>query len=448
MIINVHEPREKYFADWDARRILLQFIPKEGNILLSDVCALAEEHRVVVATREGTLDRLLAGEHSADPLGLPNIVKSLQPDKLLILPPAYRIPHREARHAIAYSLDSLVLLDSVDVKRALLGESVLSGPLSAVGKEEAQWDPEKVIGTAFRLLHERREELAGKVLTCYSWWGKDHHRRIVSLYRSIQGAELRAFQNYAAFRLLIPTMRKELREGRDALTGEQLTDEERKEKEKKICRYEQYIRQHHIYEYVRSLNVQFSDLIEPMGGFALQTGHMMRVPSRSQQEQKKYKFNLTDVPLLAPDDPRAYSLVWEMRGKDSCPDKRYHSDRRKREPGRGNPEEFFCAHEIAAALTLRKKAENKEQKVRFLPFVIPTAAMMEYVDALRYRTILLVPNPETGRWTKRALNHTELENLLFRKVLADGYEACFTTDVNKFKERKYDPQLDLVRLRA
>ena len=448
MIIDLRKKRTEYFADWTAREILSPVIDKEGSITIKDLQRGAENGRVIVGTKDSDLGQLLAEESMPDSLSLPEKAAKLTPNQILVLPPHYRLAQEQARDIIAYSLESMVLLDSAAVKRALLGNVIPQGPLSAKRKEQEQLSPEKVISTAFNLLHDQCEELAEKVLTGYTWWGKDHHRRIVSVYRSIQGAELRAFQDYAAFRLLIPTFRKEIRLGTNLRMKKPLTEEERAERTAKIERYEKYLARRHIGHYIHALQADFTDLIEASGGFAYRTGQTMRVPSRTQKREACYTFKLTDVPLCAPDDPRAYSQVWEIAGNDYCHDKNYRSDRRKQEPARGNREDFFCPHEIAGALTMRKKFENDPQTVRLLPFVLPTAAMMDYVDTLRYRTILLIQNPETKQWQKRPLNHTEIENLLFKKVLSDGYEACFTTDITRFKEERYDPHLDLIKFRS
>ena len=176
---------------------------------------------------------------------------------------------------------------------------------------------------------------------------------------------------------------------------------------------------------------------------------MMRVPSRSQKDYKYYPIKLTDIPLLESEDPAQYSLAWELAGNCICQDKVYRSDRRKQAPDKGNREDFFCPHEIAATITLRKKYESgHKQTINYLPFVLPTKEMMGYVEKLRHQTILLTYNQQTERWSKRSLNHTEIENILWKKVIADGYEACFTTNINKFKEQHYDPHLDLIQFRG
>lgn len=448
MIINLSKPRAKYFADLTVTEILRKYIPKENPITLSDLKNLAKQGKVVVATKEASLDEFLAHNHTPQPLSLSHIVSQLEEDQLLIIPENYRIDAQEAHNIVAYSLDTLVKLDSAENQRNL-GIEKSSGKISGKRKRELQLTPEKVISTAFNYLHEHQQELADKIFSCYSWWGKDNHRRIVSLYRAIQGAELRAFQDYTAFKLLIPTFKKELRTNIDAQTKKPLTPEEISDKRDKVERYERYIKYHNIVPDLARLEVDFNDLIDPIGDFSYQTSQIMHVPSRSQKDQKTYRLLLTDVPLLKPIDENNYSLVWELAGNCSDLDKLHQSNRRKPCPSKGNREDFFCPHEIAAAHTLRKKYSDKSLKnITYLPFVLPTKEMMCYIDTLRYNTIMLTYKEKSKRFSKRNLNHTEIENLLWKKVMAEGYEACFTTDINNFKEQRYDPHLDLIKFRG
>ena len=460
MILNLSKAREHYFQDSTITDILRQFIHKDGDIRIKDIQQLSEAKRII-GTKDGSLDQLLEKQHTADSSTVVEKIKQLHPSQLLILPPEYRIDANEVRTRIAYSLDTLVKLDANHVKRALIGNTFPRGKLSLKWKQQHQWQPERVLSTALNYLHEHKDEFINQPLLCYSWWGKDNHRHIVSLYRSIQGAELRAFQDYAAFRLLIPTYKKELRTSINLKTKNPLTPEEIAYKTKKVQRYERYLEVRNIKSSINKMDVFFTDLIEPLGGFSYQTGQMMRVPSRSkiQRDPKDsknpqkvnhqvYKIKLTDLPNLKPTELSHNSLPWELAGNCNCEDKVYRSDRRKPQPDKGNREDFYCPHEIAASLTLRKKYETGDERtIKYLPFVLPTKDMMDYVDKLRHQAIMLYFKEDTQRWSKRALNHTEIENLLWKKVIMDGYEACFTTDINKFKEQRYDPHLDLIKFR-
>ncbi len=446
MIINLSKPRKEYFADATPKDILNQYINK-SNVTVQDVQRYHRLHPCVIGTKEQDLDSLVdARAYTIDSLDLVERISS-STGRLVVLPPEYRIESEEVRQEVVYSLDTLVKLDGMDVRRALLGEKAPKGKLSAKFKQQEQWRPEKVIGAALEYVHEHKEEYAEKTLMAYSWFGKDNHRRIVSLYRAIQGAELRAFQDYAAFKLLVPLFRKELKTNVNSKTKEQLSRDEREQREEKIRRYDGYLRKHHNSKQIAQLAVEFSDLIEPLAiPFARKAGRLMRVPSRSKPGQT-YKVQLTSLPLVDMDDVRAYSMVWDLRGGCVCEDKLYRSDRRHQAVDKGNDEDFFCAHEIAACHSVRKIQEKKTPALQMLPFVLPTKNMIDFVDTLRYNTILLQFNEATQRWGKHVLNHTEIENLLWKKVMVEGYSACFTTDISKFKEEKYDPHLDLMKFK-
>ncbi len=458
MYLNLAQNRTQYFDDPTATDILRRFVPDKNPITVADIRALNENGRLVTGTAEGDLDSLLQkGEYRTDSLALVDTIDTLQDNRLLVLPSDYRIPFADVRQRVVYDLDTLVNLDSIHVKRKLLGDDAKAGKMSQRQKREAQWSPEKVIKTAFNLLHQQKEQLAENVFTSYSWFGKDNHRRVVSLYRAIQGAELRAFQDFAAYRLLIPTMAKELRLGKSAYSRykEPLTEEEKKERQAKLGRYNRYLQQQRpegrtVGYYIRKMDVSFSDLIEQESrAFAYRGGRLMRVPSRSRPEHT-YQVKLTGIPFLPKSSDIAYSQVWEMSGNCVCEDKLFRSDRRKSAIDRGNDEEFFCPHEIAVLHSLRKKhSRDTTETIDFLPFVLPTAEMMNYVDRLRQQTIMVEhKDAKTKRTSKRSLNHTEIERLLWTRVMARGYDACFTTDIGRFAKERYDPHLDLIKFRT
>lgn len=454
MIIDLSKRREDYFADSTPREILERIIQKDGPITIKDVHNAGDEDKVVIATSEGTVESLVQGQYHVDSEQTVRKISSLRDDQILILPEEYRIDAEEARTAVVYDVDNLVRLDSKEVLRALLGDVTPNGPLSAARKQQEEWAPEKVIKTAFELLHEHKEENIERRLSCYSWWGKDKHRRVVSLYRAIQGTEIRAFQNFAAYKLLILQMKKELRKSKSAASGYkvELTAEEKEKRELKVKRYEAYLNTRRpegktAGSYIRRMDVDFSDLIEVAErSFGKHSGKHVNMPSRANPgKEHKHNSDVTGLPLFENDDPRSYSAVWEIRGHCDCDDKRYRSNRRRADTDKGNDEDFFCAHEIAATYALRKINERKSYRIEHLPFVMPTAKMMDYVHRLRHQTLLVKRNSETGKLSKRTLNHSEMENLLWKKVIADGYESCFTADIHRFRKEGYDPHLHLIR---
>lgn len=463
MIINLSKPRAEYFKDPTPREIVERvWQPQVGQQKFSvtrDLPRLAEQGKLAIGA-SSSLDDFLAEKYSYNSRTLVDTIDALRPDQLLILPFHYRFPAEVSRQVVVYNEDTLVKLDAVAVKRQLLKKgNIPKGSLSAKRKREVQWAPETVLRTAFDQL--QLEGQIERTYSSYSWFGKDHHRRIVSLYRAIQGAELRAFQNFAAFTLMIPLMRKELREGKSAESGYSaaLTAQQQEHRKRKIRRYETYLARKRaegfsIAHYVKMLDVDFSDLIEPKGKtFGHRGGRMVQVPSRSRPEIT-YNIKYTSIPFLEEGDPRQYSMAWDLRGHCGCEDKTYRSDRRREDIDRGQDEDFFCAHEIAGLHTLVRVTEaeytrgESPRRVMPLPLVLPTGEMMRYVERLRQQTLIVEKDLVSGEWTKHVLNSTEIENLLWKRVIAFGYDRNFTTDKTKLLAGGYDPHTDLITFRC
>jgi hypothetical protein len=322
------------------------------------------------------------------------------------------------------------------------------------------------LSTAFNLLHQQREKLAEKVFSAYSWFGKDNHRRIVSLYRAIEGAEMRAFQNFVYYQQNLKKLEREVRTGKSAFSNytSDLPSEEKIIKEEKFQRYQSYIQRmrpegQKLEKYLKLMRCYEEDTIEverssgtraPLAEeIKYQSGwRNVWVFSRSQLARRGYNVKFTGLPFIKENHPFAYSEIWEMRGHCYCEDKNYRSDRRRTD-GKGNDEDFFCPHEVAGFHVLKKYYEDEEKGkvLPFSPFIIPTAKTMDYLEKLRQQTIILTQETEKGQFSKHSLNHTEIDNLLWKLVLVRGYEHCFTTDIQKFKAGGYDPHVDLIRFR-
>ncbi len=445
MIIDLNKKRDQYFAQPTRKEIVARIAKGSGPFTLRTIQRLDEEDKVVVGTKDQSLDELLEGRGEVNSLDLVSKIDSLLGDKLLILPAHYHLASWDARLALVYSLDTLVHLESEEVKRKMLGSKPLPyGKLSASTKEKIPWDPEEVLSTAFNLLHQRVASEIEQVHLGYMWVGSDNHRRVVSLYRAIQGAELRAFQNYAYFKLSPAMLGKEIDEcmrsdDRSALTSPQL-----ERRIKKLARYDRYLRKQGISDKVMKLDVSASDLIEPdRSWFRYQTGREISAPSRAKPNQP-YKFHLTSIPFVKHADQSKYSHVWNLRGTCYSRDKLYRSDRRDG----GFDEDFFVAQEIAGYHTLQAMYRHTfGKRIEVCPFVIPTAAMMEYVEKLRHQTLVAVQN-HSGRYSLEPLNNTSMENLIAKKVIAQGYNAAFTTRLERFKEQGEDPLAHLITFAA
>ncbi|MFO7711175.1 MAG: hypothetical protein R6V53_05415 [Candidatus Woesearchaeota archaeon] len=411
MRIDTTRSRDQIFKNPTVHEICSQYINKE-RIRIDDL-----EGEVV--TKEGSIEGLKQGQYTIDDRLTVETIKN-SPD-LCILPGDYRINQGQARNLIAYSLESLILLDSMPLKRQLIEGNVPKNPLSKRQKRRFRWYPEKVIPARI----DQMDDLTKKY-SCLAWWGSDNHRRILSFYRMAQGVELFAFNELARLKLEIPLTKKELRTGKTR-DKTWITYEQRMTKKRWLEDTMKYLKTHSLFQKVRQLDVGFSDFIEVQKPFSHGTGQNVRVPSRSQPPMV-YDEKLTGTLLTMEDDAFRYSEAWEIRGRCYCKDKGYRSDRRKRK-GQGQDEDFFCAHEIAGFLAAYKRYQEEPERIYDLPLFIPNKETTRYLDKLRNETIMI--SNENGKLQKRSLNNTEMENLLIKKFIHDGFQACADFDYDQ-----------------
>ncbi len=410
MLIDLSKPRKKYFQRWTPRNVLLQYMQKPRFLPEH----LRELGNVVVGTREGSLDDLLGGKaYQADNLGLVKKVKQLERGSLLVLPEHYRIPAGESRRLVAYRFNSLVHLNR----------------FMKPGR-----GAEEVYEAAFGHLHKHRNSLIDRTgLGCYWISEMDKLMRVVMLINNIEGQELRAFQNLAWYKLDLPEFRNEA---------------EREGDERKLNRCIKY--DHHLssrrregrtlQHYVNQLQVRRRDIIEAISPDRSLVMNF-RAPSRS-DIYREYDLKVCNVPIVGSSSPRRTTDLWDIYGECYCKDKNYRSDRRSK-----SKEFYFCPHEIASLQGLKAmhELEGRSERVHSLPFIIPTRSLVDFVDKLRYRTVILEKNPESGKLRMHSLNDTELGALAMKKMIADPFHENATTDYNVFRKQKYDPLLDLVK---
>ncbi|MGM5487944.1 MAG: hypothetical protein ACQESG_03270 [Nanobdellota archaeon] len=408
MRIDTSKPRKRLFKNPSANEICRQYSNKD-RVMIKDL-------KGEVLTKEGSLDGLKDGSYTIDDhLTITRLKTS--PD-LCILPDQYRINRGQAHHAIAYSLDTLLLLDSMALKRELITGKVPKNPLSKKQKRIHHWSPEQVIPQKIAMT-----EMGD--YSCLAWWGSDRHRRILSFYRSVQGAELYAFNDLARLKLDIPKTKKQLKT--KIVDNREITPHEINQKRRWLEETMQYIKEHQLYAKLEKLDVDFTDYIEIGRPFAQHTGQNARVPSRS-DPPRVYPEKLTGTLITESQDPFIYSEAWEIRGRCPCPDKGFRSDRRKKK-GEGQDEDFFCAHEISSLLAVYNSYRTEPERLFSLPLFVPTKETINFVDKLRYETIML--EHKDDKLQKRSLNNTEMENLLIKKFIIDGFDACADFDYSQ-----------------
>ena len=436
MRMDLSKKRKDYFALPTVHEIVSGHIKKD-LITINDLRTIKD--KIVVAAPEGDLEALLDSSYTRDTTDLVAKVDSLAPDQLLVLPPDYRIKKGDSTRLIAYDKDNFINLNSIKVNRSLIEEDARSGPLSRKVLNRYKLTPEDIISTAFKLILNQRDP--DENITGYCWWGpSDRQRRIVTLYRALQGAELRAFSFFAECKLKIPQIKNELSSSK-TYDKKDLTQDQKTRRNSQLTLAQDYVSKHGLTGILQKLRVSFSDIIEQASP-EMHDGSMNYSPRQDikrivkTDDPRVKHIRLSGIPFSA-DLKNSYDLVWKIRGRCNCPDKHYRSDKRDTV----NDEHFFCPHEIAAFHTLKHTYKKSDQPIRHLPFVIPTQKMISYADKLRYQAIIL-DHGARGISTKRTLNNTEIDQLMWKRVMIRGYNDCFTTDASLI--RGYDPLQHLI----
>jgi hypothetical protein len=440
MKIRVSQEREKYFLRWSTHDILVQFIAKP-RISLNDLKELAASGNVKVATASGNLDELIADNYACDHFGLVQKAKELQPQQLLVIPPDYRIPRMEVHRLLGQSRNPFLNLDAVTIKRRILGQNVEPGVLSAAKKKEYSWDPEQVIKEGFNYLHDNASKFISRVILGYRWEGHDGLKRYVPFESSIEGSELRAYQNVAYWVAEIPRLDQEITSGKDFSHGKNLTKKEIEKKTRKREKYNKYIATHQLGDFLSQMNITSDDLIDVVGKpFNWGTGFVAKVPSRT-SPPRVYFFQCLNVPVFSAGDRRAYSMVWDYIGGALPENRLYQSNRRRNKITHTKPEIVHTPHDVAIYQKRSKELALKSRRINLSPFIMLTEESINFVDNLRYNTVMVSPGGK-----KRALNETEIYRLFGMKVVADGYESTCTTNRQYFTRHRFDPQPSLVKL--
>lgn len=255
------------------------------------------------------------------------------------------------------------------------------------------------------------------------------------LFNNIKGQELRAFQNLAWYKLAFPDFEDEAQKDKDP------------RKLRRCQKYNAHLDNPReeggtLRDYIIKLQLRQKDIIKitsPEKSLIIN----FEVPSRS-NIYSKHLVRVSNVPLLPNRSQRKDTVVWDIYGECPCEETSYHSDRHDRVK-----EFLFESHLIAALQGLKAKQEyeGKERRIHSLPFIIPSRALVDFVDKLRYRTIMLERNPATSRYRMRTLNDTEIGALAMKKMVADPFHQNTVSNYHAFR-RQVDPVQYLIKFRT
>jgi hypothetical protein len=148
-----------------------------------------------------------------------------------------------------------------------------------------------------------------------------------------------------------------------------------------------------------------------------------KIPSRS--SDSKYSLRLQNVPLVR--TVNQYAVWTDLDSEHGCDLKVNDFSFR-----RATKEDVFCAHEIAAYLTLVKEEYHHSGRVMLSPFFVPTESTVNFWNHLRNNT-MVQESKQYGqkiRNVKRPLNRAEIEILLW------DYVASHMKDATTFTRRK------------
>ena len=240
MHITTDTERKDFFRfatnGWTARDVLLPFVEGKKNITVKDIERMDPE-KVVVGTQEESLDGILNDDFTLNTTSVVDKIDN-HGDQVLVLPPNYRCTGEQGRDQRAYSMDTLFDLDSILVRRMILGNKDPGRRLNKREKEKFQWNPAQVYRTAIAVMNQNPGEYIRNQLMGFRWRGTDDALRVVRTINIVEMLELRMLQNLAYYKIQFPEDKEkwevEIKTGYDSETQEKLRPGQIREREAKI----------------------------------------------------------------------------------------------------------------------------------------------------------------------------------------------------------------------
>ncbi len=430
MIIDLtrEDGRKGYFAPWSSHRILASQGDDRRRKALEKVLELSEEQpeRVILGANDASsIDDLMSGQFRVDRRAAIDEIQKSGDDQLIVLPQNYRIGGFNTQHAMSYNNRTLMRVDHVAVMRLLFGNDYSRGGGFRFSHVEAEsLTPEVVLRSAFNLLGECNPE---QTRFAYAWKSpRDKGLRVVSPLRAIEAAEMRMYQDYVAWKVLAP----------------ELAVKKDKRSAGKLRRIQHYVAQYGAAKILEQLSPGEYDLIEkicvPHGH---RTGWHVYTPSRG-NPSGWHDIALEDMPILRGSDiDHELRFGWNIKAHDtgiqarglsrsSGTEQRFREGRRSRRGQLANTDVFFTANTIAAAASVRTMHKYKPHGYNCgpLPFILPRAELMHFVDTLRYSTLILDQSGsrDDRKWVARPLNKTEINDWVMHRIAGDYDRFCST----------------------
>ncbi|MFH1174882.1 MAG: hypothetical protein V1725_07130 [archaeon] len=425
MRINLSKPRKAYFSLPKAGENIWQQTGKRRGSMLKGLHELEEQDRLVLLSEHSSLDDMLdtvrgGKKPSIDLVSNIERINTAGPDNLLLLPPQYRVTAEQKREALT-EYRTLIPLFS-------------AGVLEQLGKTEAQartLHPDQVICTAFNLLHEKRDREIAKPYIAYSW-NRGEQRILVFPFEAVKGFTQRIFQDFAAYKIILPEKEKRARE---LSRKRQLSRQESRELSKlegQIAQYKKDITRYHLEDILPRLDVTKQDLIETEHKPYAQ-GHNwdLLVPSRS-DPGKMHNVQILSYPATRGSiDP---SAAWNEDNHCDCLDRKMNSNRRLWNGVLTKTENYECDHIIAGRFTALFKTRSRGMRSPPSPYIMPLRPLITLVDKLTYQAVIA----DAGSF--RSLTEAEINRIIMQACIADGPEAYFTTSPNRLSHQAVLPK--------
>lgn len=161
----------------------------------------------------------------------------------------------------------------------------------------------------------------------------------------------------------------------------------------------------------------------------------VRVSSRT-EEGKEYEYTLSVLPMHEKDDPRMFSDWINIFHNSNDPDASYKGlghEQRTHSPVVWSSSTIFGFYEAMSYV----REHSDWTQFRANPFAIPNEQMIDFIDNLRLRTIILDRDGEDLKG--KVLNKSEMDKIIGARTILREYDNCWYHWKGGDKSYLYNP---------
>mgnify|MGYP006285596191 CR=1 FL=1 len=167
-------------------------------------------------------------------------------------------------------------------------------------------------------------------------------------------------------------------------------------------------------------------------------GNSLRVRVSSRTEKGKvYEYTLSNLPIHRQGDPSQFSDWINIEHNSNDPDSSYRGlehEQRTHSPLVWSASTVFGFYEAMAFM--KKHSKGKQFKIN--PFGIPYEDMINFIDDLRLRSLIMSLDDEGNRIFS-VLNKSEMDKIIGSRTILSGYDQCWYHWGKKDKTYLYGP---------